>query len=109
MSEPHLFNTPPTSPKLDCYYDQIVEEDEAGLLQVTCTLTYQAQVTIMPPRIPAWLHCNMCLTQKPQVTTFSQSSLLQRQYLLETSHDFVREGHLPPVQANSKLPQVSYL
>ena len=109
MSEPHLFNTPPTSPKLDCYYDQIVEEDEAGLLQVTCTLTYQAQVTIMPPRTPAWLHCNMCLMQKPQVTTFSQSSLLQRLYLLETSHDFVREGHLPPVQASSKLPQVSYL
>ena len=42
MSEPHLFNTHPTSPKVDCYYNQIVEEDEAGLLQVTCTLTYQA-------------------------------------------------------------------
>ena len=76
MSEPDLFNTPPTSPKLDCYYDQIVEEDEAGLLQVTCTLTYQAQVTIMASRTPAWLHCNMCFMQKPQVVTkFSPSSL----------------------------------
>ena len=109
MSEPHLFNTHLTSPKVDCYYNQIVEEDEAGLLQVTCTLTYQAQVTIMASRTPAWLHCNMCFMQKPQVTKFSQSSLLQRLYHLETSHDFVREGHLPPVQANSKLPQVSYL
>ena len=72
MSEPDLFNTPPNS-KVDCYFDQVVEEDEAGLLQVTCTLTYQAQVTIMPPRAPAWLHCNMCLMQKPQVTKFSQS------------------------------------
>ena len=51
MSEPDLFNTPPNS-KVDCYFDQVVEEDEAGLLQVTCTLTYQAQVTIMPPWAP---------------------------------------------------------
>ena len=110
MSEPHLFNTPPTSPKLDCYYDQIVEEDEAGLLQVTCTLTYQAQVTIMASRTPAWLHCNMCFMQKPQVVTkFSPSSLTKIVLSLETSHDFVRAGHLPPVQASSKLPQVSYL
>ena len=109
MSEPDLFNTPPNS-KVDCYFDQVVEEDEAGLLQVTCTLTYQAQVTIMPPRAPAWLHCNMCLMQKPQVTKFSrvlrQTKIVN---LVETSSDFVRAGHLPPVQACSKLPQVSYM
>ena len=109
MSESHLFNTPPTSPKLDCYYDQIVEEDEAGLLQVTCTLTYQAQVTIMASRTPAWLHCNMCLIQKPQVTKFSPSLLTKIVLSLETSRDFVRAGHLPSVQACFKLPQVSYM
>ena len=109
MSEPDLFYTPPTSPKVDLFYDQVVEEDEAGFLQVTCTLTYQAQVTIMPPRTPAWLHCNMCLIQKPQVTKFSPSTLTKIVLSLETSRDFVRAGHLPPVQACSKLPQVSHM
>ena len=110
MSEPDLFYTPPTSPKVDLFYDQVVEEDEAGFLQVTCTLTYQAQVTIMASRTPAWLHCNMCMMQKPQVVTKFSPSLLTKIVLsLETSRDFVRAGHLPSVQACSKLPQVSHM